>query len=220
MQEEWDACASQLALITDALGKPIDAEIFETVVALNMLNIPTVMSCGGHLTPRRGLLLPWVDIEPTDSRLAQLRKEEVLLIEQATIAQQTVAQLQTEHDTAVQITDAHTMAATNYRQLREVQRQIRILRSEVRIRLAEFLSIFYHTRQVSFDRQLILSGLGRTRLHSQGSLDFYLVAPEKLQSQKLQEYREEMALFTIFLKHIYFAPKPYDQLLSLHSNNC
>lgn len=58
----WNEAAEQFSKVTDKLGKPIDQGIFELVVCLNLLEIPTRQSCEGHLG--WGLPYPWVDIEP------------------------------------------------------------------------------------------------------------------------------------------------------------
>ena len=56
--EEAEAFASHLA---DRLGCPLDAEIRETVIALNLLGFQTCQSCEGHLD--HGCLYPWIDFE-------------------------------------------------------------------------------------------------------------------------------------------------------------
>ena len=61
--ETWTQMVARFELVTDRLGRPIDKGIFETVVALNMLGIRTVMSCEGH--PNRGLPYPWVEVDTT-----------------------------------------------------------------------------------------------------------------------------------------------------------
>lgn len=72
MQYEWDSFVERFSHVKDALGKPIDPEIFETVIALNALGMSTVMSCGGHLDEQRGLIMPWVDIDPVNADLSEL----------------------------------------------------------------------------------------------------------------------------------------------------
>jgi hypothetical protein len=64
-----------------------------------------------------------------------------------------------------------------------------------------YLTQFYTERYVGFDVRLILSRVGscRLRLQNQGALDFWINATEKVQQQKLQEYRVEVAAFTEFL---------------------
>lgn len=60
-KQKWEELSEKFSHVTDKIGMPIDGGIFETVVALNVLDIPTSMSCEGHLD--HGLPYPWVDIE-------------------------------------------------------------------------------------------------------------------------------------------------------------
>jgi hypothetical protein len=55
----WDESVEKFRKVTDRLGCPIDAGIFDTVVALNILGVHTTMSCEGHLD--HGLAYPWID---------------------------------------------------------------------------------------------------------------------------------------------------------------
>lgn len=48
-QEAWDAVERRARAVTDKLGRPIDAGILETVIALRLLGINTTVSCEGHL---------------------------------------------------------------------------------------------------------------------------------------------------------------------------
>jgi hypothetical protein len=59
-KQKWDELAKKFSRFTDRIGMPIDEGIFETVVALNALDIPTSMSCEGHLD--HGLPYPWIDV--------------------------------------------------------------------------------------------------------------------------------------------------------------
>ena len=45
----WDSKLKELEKVTDRLGMPIDGNILETIAGLNLLEIPTTSSCGGHL---------------------------------------------------------------------------------------------------------------------------------------------------------------------------
>jgi len=58
----WNETVARLTCVTDKLGKGIDSGIFETVVALNMLDFCTTASCEGHID--WGIAAPWVDIDP------------------------------------------------------------------------------------------------------------------------------------------------------------
>lgn len=48
-QEMWDEMSNEVSHWVDELGYPIDTEIKDTVVALNLLGIETTASCEGHL---------------------------------------------------------------------------------------------------------------------------------------------------------------------------
>ena len=54
----WQEMAKHCSHITDRLGQSIDRGILETVIALNVLGIPTVQSCEGHID--HGVCAPWV----------------------------------------------------------------------------------------------------------------------------------------------------------------
>lgn len=208
MQELWDTHVERFARVTDTLGKPIDSEIFELVVALNVLNISTMMSCGGHIDDGRGLLLPWVDIEPADPRLPDLKQTEQQLLYATKALHQKIVLMREEREQGTALQETQRRVRETSERLREVQWQIRGLQAPLRVHLAEYLTLFYVERLVPFDRRLILSGLEHTRLHNQGYLDFHLQAPVAVQQMKLLEYREEMAAFATFLKHCYFSQHP------------
>lgn len=59
MAKQWQQALARYCHITDDVGTPIDPGILETVVALNLLHIPTYSSCEGHLTHGSGA--PYVD---------------------------------------------------------------------------------------------------------------------------------------------------------------
>jgi hypothetical protein len=209
MPEQWNALVTHFSQVTDGLGKRIDPEILETVVALNALDIPTVMSCGGHIDDGRGLLLPWVDIQPADPDMQDLIQQEAHLVEEAKAAHEKVTHLRETQAARAQLEEAQKLADAIYRQLNDTKWQLRLKQAEVRQKLASYLTSFYEERLVPFDRRLIMAGGVRTRLHNQGALDLYLTAPYAVQRQKLQEYREEIASFTAFLKRIYFAQQSH-----------
>ncbi len=200
MPEEWNSLVEYFSRITDARGKPIDPEIFETVVVLNALDIPTIMSCGGHIDDGRGLLLPWIDIASSAPHFSDLQHKEARLVQESEQAHEEIRRLRGE-----QLKKAQQQAQTIYTELHAVQWDLRVAQIEVRTKLAAYLAQFYECRVVPFDRRLVLEGRSKTRLHNQGALDFYLTAPEEVQRARLYEYREEMASFTAFLKQVYRA---------------
>jgi hypothetical protein len=123
---------ARFSAITDALGRPIDPEIFETVVALNALDIPTVMLCGGHIDDGRGLLLPWVDIEPSDPYVTKLKEDEQRLIEDAKAMHEMITRLCNERADSTHINAARRQANEIVEKLHAVQRGLRVLQAEPR----------------------------------------------------------------------------------------
>ncbi|GER81853.1 MAG: hypothetical protein IMW90_03625 [Thermogemmatispora sp.] len=206
MLEQWEALVTHFSGVTDRLGKGIDEEIFETVVTLNAVGLPTIMSCGGHLDERRGLLLPWVDIGPQDSEFKALVQEEQELVLKVSLAHQHLSALrEQEHCEESLLAEVQSQVYELARRMREAQRQLLIWQIPLRTRLVRYLNQFYEGRMVPFDRHLILAPGLYTRLQSQGAIDLYLEAPRELQRQKLEEYRQEMHEFTAFLKQLYFS---------------
>ena len=61
---EWENKRKEIEGWGDRLGKGIDEKVKDTVVAFNLLEIPTSSSCEGHLD--HGTLAPWIEIETPD----------------------------------------------------------------------------------------------------------------------------------------------------------
>ncbi|MDP3769564.1 MAG: hypothetical protein U1A23_00585 [Candidatus Sungbacteria bacterium] len=74
-QKAWDVMAERVARTVDGVGKRIDENIKEAVIALNMLNINTSASCEGHLD--RGNAGPWIDIKSLPTPEMKLLKEKI-----------------------------------------------------------------------------------------------------------------------------------------------
>jgi hypothetical protein len=79
----WNETVAQFLLVKDRLGKPIDTNIFETVVALNVLGVHTTQSCEGHLD--WGLPYPWIDIQADMQQKFLLHQYLVKFYEQRTL---------------------------------------------------------------------------------------------------------------------------------------
>lgn len=69
-QKKWQEAADRVERITDKLGEPIDPNIKETIIALNVLGIHTSGSCEGHVDRGSG---PYVDIESEESEALDAR---------------------------------------------------------------------------------------------------------------------------------------------------
>jgi hypothetical protein len=171
----WNETAGKFRKVTDRLGCPIDAGIFDTVVALNILGITTRMSCEGHLD--HGLSHPWIDVhlsEPTDFYTPEM--------------------MQMSEDiskTKVRLYESYTP------EMRQSQEEWERMRSGERLKLFSILSEFYRGRVVSFDRIITIDMRGR--IQSQGG-DYLSLLPESERVLRMKEYQQEMADFTVFLR--------------------
>ncbi len=81
LRQRWEEIAAEVEEIVDALGKPIDVGIKETVIGLQANHIDTDGSCEGHLD--RAVPYPWVAVQsPESGRIArQPRFEELRIAE-------------------------------------------------------------------------------------------------------------------------------------------
>lgn len=68
--KHWLDISHRLYEVTDRLGRPIDDDIFSTVVMLNVFNINTFGSCEGHID--HGTAAPWIMIEDPASTRREL----------------------------------------------------------------------------------------------------------------------------------------------------
>lgn len=189
-EQQWQTMATRVAQMKDKLGKGIDPGIFETVVVLNLLGLPTTQSCEGHLDRAAGA--PWVDIGDTQ---IESRSREV----------------ETLFRVALQAQQQQTQSSEEINQLfvRAHQAQLEVIRIQlaIRHRLMSYLAAFYEHRSTPYDVRLVLQAqgaTGRCRLESQGA-DFQDIASLEVRQKKLVEYQEEMRAFTAFLKEQYFA---------------
>ncbi|GHO93928.1 hypothetical protein KSF_039760 [Reticulibacter mediterranei] len=161
---------------------PVDPGIKETVIALNILDIPTVMSCEGHL---HGPFAPWIKIAAPDFYEKRKRIKQV----------QNWLEQQPETD--------ETRRVVEYM---EQQKSVTIREHlTIRRRLYDYLAHFYQERCVPYERRLVLSGGdGITSLGSQGDV-LMEILPLEERRERLLAYQDEMRAFTAFLKQLYFS---------------
>lgn len=185
-EQHWKQRVDTIGRVTDALGKPIDAGIFDTVVALTSFDIRTTQSCEGH--PDRGIAAPWVEIqapETDESRLLQKRANELTA---------TIETFEREERPDEELDPLYQEMQRLYEEIRRPQLQ------EVR-KVTRLLAEFYQNRSVAYDRLLTIHG---NRMESQGA-QFQEIIPSDERIQKLHEYQEEIKTFTAFLKKKYFS---------------
>ena len=179
-QQRWQ----EVAAWCDQLDPhyPIDPGIKETVIVLNVLGIPTSMSCEGHL---HGPFIPWVNIAAPNfyEERGRIKKVQDWLSRQ--------------QDTE------EIRKARKY--VEQQQKNIIEKHLPIRKQLYSYLAAFYEKRTILYERRLILSGGdGVTGLSSQGGVLMEMLPLEERQ-ERLLEYQDEMRAFTAFLKDIYFS---------------
>lgn len=196
-QEMWDNISNDVDHWIDGIGYPIDRDIKEIVVALNIMGIKTVASCEGHFD--HGYLYPWIDLEifSTESEkfMAEIRrKDEQIETEEKSLEAKypdlsRQAQLdRPEAECLLKLYNEHFFLSKSYEQAK-----MNCLAS-----INSLLSKFYENRNVSYDRILIVSS-DNGRLQSVGANN-QVIRAEQEQNSKLVEYREEMKAFATFLK--------------------
>lgn len=188
-QEAWNAVAERIEQTTDGLGKKIEDGIKETVIAFNILGLPTTGSCEGHL--QRAIGSPWIDIEPmATSEMETLQKEMGDVYDQIEI-------LEKENLDAVELDEM-------YEKFHALRKQRERFYLEEMKKAVTLLGEFYKGREVEYDRILIAITWGyRARIQAQGT-DLQAIASPEDKERNLVRYQEEMRAFTEFLKNKYF----------------
>lgn len=189
---EWDRLVCHFHEVKDKLGRTIDPEIFQTVVALNALGIRTTGSCAGHIDePPRP---PWIDIEAN------------IALEEKRAANFTLKAAQEYHH-------SHLLTHEEIRQLyQEARKPLQALSQRhlaLRAKLLDYLEVFYADRVVLAECRLILQGITlqeiseTTRLEPQGASLLPLFSPEQ-QREKIIAYQLEMQSFGAFMTTLFF----------------
>ena len=180
-ESHWRQVADIAAGITDALGKPIDTGIINTVVALNVYDIHTTQSCEGHLDS--GIAAPWVEIKAPET-------------EQSKALRKRINELADAIDEFERTERPDEEVEPLYKKLHELEREARRPQLEEIQKTLHLLTQFYMNRQVVYERLLTVRG---NRLESQGAqLQEIMSADDR--RLKLSEYQKEMREFTAFLE--------------------
>lgn len=209
-QEKTKAWLGQLEKVErlrDTLGFPIDPNIRETVVALNLSGMATSASCQGHIDRGRGA--PWVTVEaPGRPQERYTGENEIFEM--------------TAQKYAVPADDVRTgrnheawMEATNIAVKNGETHEYRLWREKnepSQEQLGALLEEFYQGRTVEAATHLELTPdpEGTCKLHNGGE-DFKrnsrtLTDDERHHLEdRLVGYRKEMEAFTEFLKGKYFS---------------
>lgn len=185
-RENWNRLAQQYAIEADRLGNGIDADIMETVVALNAHGIRTVASCEGHLD--HGIAAPWVEVRSEDTQnIAELRRRSFQLEDE-------INREEREGEDEQRLDDL-------YRENLAVLKELRVHRLQELAKVYELLQLFYRQHPRDPDDMLVIQANGQ--IISNGA-QFQEIRDDETQKRKLAAYQKEMLLFTEFLKRLYF----------------
>lgn len=187
---KWNEISTQIDQITDGLGRPIDRDIRESVIAFNAFGFQTAQSCEGHSDRAAGN--PWIDIKtPPIPELEAKTNKAYENAKKARLEKNPIS------DELFEI--YHNFLDEERRPILEESR-----------RMSELLEKFYKMHQSSYDARIIIKNVykGASRIESTGGF-LQDIAEPQIREQKLAEYQGEMKAFTQFLKSRFFSdPNP------------
>jgi len=208
--KEWEEKTQEINEIADATGRGIDEGIKETIVAFNLMDIPTSQSCEGHDEMEGGhRLWPWVEISAPNEPEERFEGENQLFEEAAEAHGMKVEDLKRgspeELFWAVKKRASQNPVTPEYQAWEELNSQLYAF-------VLELLNEFYKDREVQEDIKLELdeNNGGSFEISNEKAallslLDGQLTDEEKRYLiGKLPKRREEMKAFTEFLKERFF----------------
>lgn len=199
----WNSMAAQVDSWIDALGKPIDPLIKETVIVLNLLGFKTSQSCEGHMD--WGNSYPWVSFDIDDSDTEPLSQERAEIRDKIKKKQQELMQKHPNPSGVNVAAEDPELISLRERSKKLGDQMERLPRIKF-IRLKDLIDKFYKKHTENYDRTLFLSDSVGSQywLISIGS-HWQVTRDAGSKLKKLLEYQEEMRLFTKFLKNYYWS---------------
>jgi len=205
-EKAWLGKLAEVEHIRDALGFPIDQNIRETIVALNLSGIPTSASCEGHIDRAKGA--PWVKVEAPNKPSERFMSEHgivEMIAEKYHVSPEDV-RTSRNHEAwreAAKLTATHGETPEYQRWRHE--------NDALRERLVALLEEFYRDRVVDETTQIEImrDPEGTSRIHNGGDdfrRNFRDLTDDKrhLLADRLAKYHVEMKAFTNFLKDKYY----------------
>jgi len=203
----WLDRLEEIEHVRDALGFPIDNNIRETIVALNLSGMPTSASCEGHTDRARGA--PWIKIEALGRPRERYVGEDGIV--ETTAEKYHVSMDDVRRSRNVEAWEEASNLAANNGETPEYQAW-RMKNDILRDRLIMLLEEFYRGRSAEGATHLELSHdpEGTWKLHNGGE-DFQrssrAFSDEERHdlSERLARYQSEMTAFTDFLRDKYYS---------------
>lgn len=176
-QEAWNRITDDVDRLRDRLGKSVDREIKQSVVALRALGFTTDSSCEGHVGTEQGIGGPWVDVGEMSREAAE----------------------------RLRVLSKNRIEGRNDPEIDRLRKEVSLKLLQEQARLVKLLDEFYRGRNAPYEQRLIVKFRPTTaRLISQGA-ELQALHVLEVQQKNLQAYREEMQAFTDFLRKKYFS---------------
>lgn len=209
-ETKWEMKEKEIEKIRDVCGEKIDEGIKETVIALNLLELPTRSSCEGHLD--HGISAPWVEISAPNEPEERFIGENKIFQEIAKKYNLSLEEVKKGNDLKIYF-EAFRKASKNKETLeyKKWRKENKKLKEKAKILLNEF----YKNREVPQNIKLKITEYdsGIFRIHN-GGKDYKPIFEDEFKklsdrkkeelSKRLQRYQEEMKEFAKFLKKKYF----------------
>jgi hypothetical protein len=206
-ESAWENKQKEVEYRTDVLGHKIDEQIKETVVALNIIGLPTSASCEGHID--HGISAPWIEVSaPNEPEERFIGQKEIFkkIANKYGISFEDIERGINHDAWAEALKESSQNDETpEYKQWREENKKLMI-------RVSELLKKFYRDREVppNIKLQILKNPEGDFRIINGG--EDYRPVPDKLTaeqknelSQRLKLCQEEMKKFAAFLKDQYLS---------------
>lgn len=196
-ERRWQELQQELSKVTDRLGKPIDAGIFDAVVAFSALlegtGLKTRQSCEGHLD--HGVPAPWIDFEPEPNSAVDIELKH--LPDEWQRISDLIEQIEQENE------DDDRLPGL-FKELHAVRARMESLRAEQDMIIHQLLTEFYEDNLVnkSYDQILVLER--SRRLQSIGA-NHQQAQDRDTKAANLNRYQEEMKKLAEFLKKKYLS---------------
>ncbi len=206
-EKHLEEIRSGLEKVTDAVGKPIDEGIKETIAVFNAIELPTYQPCEGHENTAEGRPYPWVAIadgsEPEERYIGEREAFEKAAQDYNVSLDDLVKKFE-PNDVWNKVMD-EVMPRGETLEYREWTEKNQAFYEYA----GKLLDKFYKEHTVDADMQLIrVLGAGNEfEVHSEQPIDFDELSEAEKQNviAKLPARQKEMADFTEFLKNYYFS---------------
>jgi len=202
----WREKVVEVGRFRDALGEAVDERILNTVVGLNMLEIPTIASCEGHVD--RGRAAPWVDIQAPNRPKERFFDEDKIV--EATARKYGVPVEDVRRDRHHEAYVEATNTACDNGETPEFQNWQKE-NDALQKRVVDLLERFYRNRLVAESTRIQVDPSAEGfRMHNGGE-DYFRNSRRILNDEErrtladhLLQYQKEMDAFSEFLREKYF----------------